>query len=65
MTKDTKPILASKTVWLNLAGIAVTVLESAEFTSIIPQEWVPFIPVIVMALNVPLRAITSKGVTLK
>jgi len=62
---DTKPFHRSKTLWLNLAGIAVTVLESAEFTNIIPQDWVQFIPVVVLALNIPLRAVTNQGVTLK
>lgn len=61
----TKRPWASKTVWFNTAAIVLMVLESREFTAIVPDDLMPTVAAVVAVINVVLRGVTNTGVSLK
>jgi hypothetical protein len=69
---DPKPILKSKTMWLNLLALlpvlgdalAPMLLDPA-FQGLIPAAWLPYYTVAVAVANIYLRTRTNSAVTLK
>lgn len=60
-----KSVFASKTLWLNLITLAVTVVNSAMEQQLFPPAWSPYLIFAVAVLNALGRLWISQGVTLK
>jgi hypothetical protein len=58
-----KPWYRSKTLWVNLFTAGILMLESTEFTTMIPQAWMEEITLVVIMLNIALRWVTTGAVT--
>ena len=54
----------SKTLWFNAVALIVTVLTAFGYTGELPAEWAVFVPAIVAAVNMILRWVTNKAVSL-
>jgi hypothetical protein len=57
-----KSIFASKTFWANFVAGAVSILTLT--TNVVPADYQPIILGLVAALNIYLRSITEKPVTI-
>jgi len=55
---------ASKTLWFNIAALIFAVLGNFGYTGNLPAEWALFVPAIVAIVNMVLRLITNKAVSL-
>jgi hypothetical protein len=60
---DFKAFYWSKTVWLNVGSFLVALLESTQFTNVVPDTWEPTSALIVFAINFWLRLTTTTQLT--
>ena len=60
-----KSIFASKTFWVNLITAVVSVLEEMGIINIIPAEYQMYFISGLALLNILLRMVTSKAVTIR
>lgn len=60
---DKKPLYLSKTLWFNVLTIALTVLEMVADLPFLTPEYAQIILIVVAAVNVGLRLLTSQPVT--
>lgn len=58
-----KPFWQSRTLWVNVLTLAVTVLTSLSGT--LPPDAAPWIAVVLSGVNIVLRVLTDKAVTLE
>ena len=56
---------SSKTLWVNLAGLAAAVLTLPQLGAMVPAEWLPQIAGVVAALNLVLRWIGGDPLTFR
>lgn len=52
----------SKTLWFNIVALLVAVLENYGYTGVLQDEWLPFVPVIIVLVNFALRLVTKQAV---
>ena len=64
MNGGTKRFFASKTVWFNVLAFIVAVVGQFGYTGELPGEWTQFILPAVFLVNVVLRFISDRKVTL-
>jgi hypothetical protein len=62
-TGDAKPWWMSKTIAVQVGTVAVAVLSAV--TDVVPKTWLPYILTAVAAINIGLRTITTKSLTLR
>jgi hypothetical protein len=62
-TVDAKPWWMSKTIAVQVGTVAVAVLSAV--TDVVPKTWLPYILTAVAAINIGLRTITTKSLTLR
>ena len=56
-------VLTSKTTWVNLGMLVLTLLASPEVLSIIPPDGMKYVPVVVIIVNLALRQFTVAPIT--
>ncbi|MGB1215902.1 MAG: hypothetical protein ACPG4X_21220 [Pikeienuella sp.] len=59
-----KHIAASKTLWINLIGGSIALLEAGDFVDVLPPEYQAYIPAALAVLNIINRGFTSQPVRL-
>ena len=59
---ETKSLLESKTLWLNVAAIIIALLAMPEVVGILPVTWLPYIAAITAVLNVIVRMYTTQPI---
>lgn len=52
----------SKTLWFNVIAFVIAVLENYGYTGVLPDEWLQFVPLVVIVVNFLLRLITKQPV---
>lgn len=65
---SSKPLLQSKTIWVNASVVLVTVLTflvNYLTTGDVPETWMPYVPSILAIANLVLRILTTKPVSLQ
>lgn len=60
---ETKPLVSSKTFWVNLLGGAVTVITMLGSISFLPASWAPWFAGALAVVNVALRIITDQPIS--
>jgi len=61
---ETKKWYASKTFWFNILAFVSAVLASFGYSGEVPDDWALFVAPAVALVNIILRFITNKGITL-
>lgn len=61
---DVKSIWTSKTLWLNLVGIGITLLEAGNVVNMLPAGVQMYIPAVLGFLNIVVRTQTNQAVAL-
>jgi len=51
----TKPLLVSKTFWVNLIGTLISILALVQDSPLVPPEALPWVALVVGVLNLVLR----------
>lgn len=62
---DTKIMWTSKTLWFNVLALITAVAAEFGYQGELPQGWETWVTVLVTAINIILRFVTKKQVTLK
>jgi len=60
---ESKPLVASKTIWVNVIGGLVTILTVIGEISFVPQSWVPWLVGGLAGANLLLRYITKQPIS--
>lgn len=56
-----KAFWKSKTWWLNVIGVTLTILSTSDITPLLPAKATPYLAATVAILNVILRSLKSEG----
>lgn len=62
ITVPAKSFAVSKTVWANLIGVVLSVLQYAGY--LFPPEWNAVLPAVIAILNIILRFLTGQPIVL-
>jgi len=52
----------SKTFWFNVVALVLAVLEQYGYTGVLPAEWEPLVPVLIIVVNLVLRFVTKEPI---